>query len=685
LTVGQSAPEYSATEALCAIGTLFELGDVIEIRALDVGRTPDRAGNTYAGYFNFENSDAISAAIRSVDGRAEGVYVTLHRINSDLLTRSNNRLKIKPKNTTSDADVIEFRWLYIDADAIRPAGISATDAEHEAALQLIATIKDYLTQCGWPDPVHGDSGNGGHLLYRMPKLDLKCAGDLIKGCLRTLSARFSNPAAKVDEATANPARICKLYGTMARKGDSTPDRPHRRSALLGTPERIESVPLAALEALAAEIVTAAPPAKRILSAPGGFDIGRWLDENGFEIIKGPEQYDGGRRWTLRSCRFNPQHEKPVVIELPGGALVYRCLHKSCAQNDWKALRRLIEPNYREWTQRPGEPRLNSGDLAAGPGASDDARPRITDLSQIPSVFSIESQLNWCVDGMIAQGSVTLICAESGTGKTWLGYYLAGCIARGVPVLGYAVRCSPVLYLDGENPVYVVKQRLSDLGIEETTNLTVWGGWNISPPVGPDDPLVIEFARQNKGVIVYDSLIEFHPGSEQSSTETRAFMRFFRTLANLGATVIILHHTGKAESSKQYRGSSDIKAAVDTAYLLTPNSSDSDGLRDLSMNCFKARLAPPQHFGMEFKKGHGFVRREAFKPTRNATEIIAEILAENPNINQTKIVQLGSAAGCTKRQIEDNLRSGEWGRSPGPKNSTLYSLPAQGAESSDARD
>jgi len=25
----------------------------------------------------------------------------------------------------------------------------------------------------------------------------------------------------------NPARICKLYGTLSRKGDSTPERPHR--------------------------------------------------------------------------------------------------------------------------------------------------------------------------------------------------------------------------------------------------------------------------------------------------------------------------------------------------------------------------------------------------------------------------------------------------------------------------
>ena len=56
-------------QALRTIGTLFEIGDVIEIRALDVGRTSARAGCTYSGYFNFENELAISGAIASVDGR----------------------------------------------------------------------------------------------------------------------------------------------------------------------------------------------------------------------------------------------------------------------------------------------------------------------------------------------------------------------------------------------------------------------------------------------------------------------------------------------------------------------------------------------------------------------------------------------------------------------------------------
>jgi hypothetical protein len=133
-----SLANRAVDEALRTIGALFGPGEVIEIRALGVGRNLDHAGNTYSGYFPLENSAEISAAIRSVDGKAEGVYIVLNPFNPDLLTRSNNRLRVKPKNTTSDRDITEWRWLYIDADAVRPGGISATDAEHEAADEMIA-------------------------------------------------------------------------------------------------------------------------------------------------------------------------------------------------------------------------------------------------------------------------------------------------------------------------------------------------------------------------------------------------------------------------------------------------------------------------------------------------------------------------------------------------------------------
>ena len=687
VTMGSSEQPWER-HALHAVGLLFEPGDVIEIRALDVGRSANRSGVTHSGYFNFENEQAILGALRSLNGRAEGIYIILNRLNPELLARAKNRLQAKPKHTTSDLDIIERRWLYVDFDACRPSGISATDAEHNAALERAICVRNFLGGVGWPEPIYCDSGNGGHLLYRLPPLDLERGTNLVKLCLKALAARFSDSLVKVDESTATAARLCKLYGTQARKGDPMPDRPHRIARILDEPERIEAVPVESLEALAARATTAGVAssgvptavAERCFSGPGDFDINRWLAKSSMEIIKGPERYEGGRRWTLAACPFNGAHEKPVVIELAGGALVYKCLHNSCAHNDWKALRRLIEPDYREWGRRPGGCPSSATDNPGAPGNSSQTDAHlITDLAQIPSVWQFEASLQWRVEHMIAQGSVTLICAESGTGKTWVGYYIAGCVARSIPILGRPVRPCKVLYLDGENPLYVVKQRLIDLGIAETPNLTVWGGWNLSPPVGPDHPLVIEFARKEQGLIIYDSLIEFHPGSEQSSTDTRAFMRHFRKLAYLGATVIILHHTGKSETSKQYRGSSDIKAAVDTAYLLECPTQQPEELRELSMNCFKARLAPGKDFGMRFQRGRGFVCSDAYRTTRTVAEIIVEILTTNPDCIQRRIIELGHSMGCSKCQIERCLKDGPWLKRQGPNNSILYNLPPETAD------
>jgi hypothetical protein len=391
-----------------------------------------------------------------------------------------------------------------------------------------------------------------------------------------------------------------------------------------------------------------------------------LASSGLEVTKGPEPYEGGRRWTLRSCPFNPEHLKPVIIEFASGALCYKCLHNSCAQNDWRALRRRIDPNHNP----------SQGTFPAQESKPAESKPLITDLSQIPSVWRLDATLNWSVEGMIAQGSVTLLCAESGTGKTWLAYYIAGCVAHGVPIFGRPVQRSKVLYLDGENPLFVVKQRLSDLGIEETPDLTIWGGWNAWPPPGPASSLALEFARDQKGLIIYDSLIEFHPGSEQSSTETREIMRQFRTLANLGGTVVILHNTGKAETSRLYRGSSDIKAAVDTAYVLRQAEEGSQQLGKLSMTCFKGRLAPGQNFGLEFQHKRGFVPCDHFIPTKTVTEVVREWIESHPGSNQSQIVDAVRVRGFGKGQITKCLRTGPWSKIGGPNNSTLYSLPPE---------
>jgi hypothetical protein len=111
--------------------------------------------------------------------------------------------------------------------------------------------------------------------------------------------------------------------------------------------------------------------------------------------------------------------------------------------------------------------------------------KIIDIAQLPSIWTLKANIEWLIDDIIPLGSITLLSGESGGGKTWLAYAIAGAVARGKSFADLKVQHRPVLYLDGENPLCVVKQRLFDLGIPETPDLRVWGGWLGDPAPGPD--------------------------------------------------------------------------------------------------------------------------------------------------------------------------------------------------------
>jgi archaellum biogenesis ATPase FlaH len=300
---------------------------------------------------------------------------------------------------------------------------------------------------------------------------------------------------------------------------------------------------------------------------------------------------------------------------------------------------------------------------------------ITDIAQLPSIWKFETTIEWLIDGIIPLGSVNLITSESGTGKTWVAYAIAGAVARGETFAGIAVKQRPVLYLDGENPLCVAKQRLWDLGIAETPDLRVWGGWLDPSPPGPNSAMLLDYTREHHPLFIWDSLVQFHDGEEQSATETRAFMNYFRQLAHLGATILILHHTGKTSSSQQYRGSSDIKAAVDMAYVLETESTLMGGIHRLTLRNFKARYAPGKNFGLEFIHRRGFVACEVPDPPNSPDpmQAVINIVAENPGRNQGEIVALAMQAGISKHQAEECLQNPAFHRERGTGRELKYTL------------
>lgn len=286
----------------------------------------------------------------------------------------------------------------------------------------------------------------------------------------------------------------------------------------------------------------------------------------------------------------------------------------------------------------------------------DAKPKL-DISRLPSIWQIPSEIEWLINGIIPRRSVNLISADSGTGKTWLAYAIAGAVARGTNFIGQTVNGpTPVLYLDGENPAFVAKRNLTDLGIGETDQLRVWGGWNEEAPPGPNDDRIIRYAEDAKPLLIWDSLVEFAEGDEQSSTEMRGFMKHFRALAHSGATVIVLHHTGKSQGAQKYRGSSDIKASVDMAYLVTGSPKDGK-LHRLTMDPFKSRIAPGLKFAMEFQEGQGFtgIATPGEVPRPDAKAVIDRIVLDKPGLNGGQIVERARDQGISKHKAEEILK------------------------------
>lgn len=211
--------------------------NVFEIRVLGVpvrGR-PHQA----AGYFD-DPVKAAAEALRYETLQPSGIYLTLNSVDTALLARSCNRIRNYLEPVTSDANVVRRRWLPIDIDATPVAGISATDEERDAASQAAHDVEAWLSAHGWRHPLIGDSGNGYWLLYPIDLPNDERATALCKQVIETLHVHIGDSIypARIDRSVFNAARICRLFGTMNRKGDSTPDRPHRRSELFPVPEEI---------------------------------------------------------------------------------------------------------------------------------------------------------------------------------------------------------------------------------------------------------------------------------------------------------------------------------------------------------------------------------------------------------------------------------------------------------------
>ena len=307
----------------------------------------------YSGYF--KSLDKLIQAIELyAEMDNEQIYFTLNEINPDCYGRQQCEKIVKsPKTTTTDSDIVNRKTILIDFDPVRATGVNASDDEFELAHKKAQDVFKYLREQGFSDPAIAISGNGWHLQYFIndcPNNDENT--EIIKRFLKSLSTMFSDDKVDIDEKVFNPARICKLYGTMAKKGANIQERPWRLSKLVYVPKNIGYNNIELFKKIADLLPKEEPkvlpnrkPYYGGISQP--FDLVSWLNEHG---IRYREKKSGNSTlYELEECPWIDQHsdrkkwDSALFVDADG-KITFNCTHSHCAGKTWHDVRLHYEPD-----------------------------------------------------------------------------------------------------------------------------------------------------------------------------------------------------------------------------------------------------------------------------------------------------------------------------------------------------
>ena len=329
----------------------FKTGEVTEIRGIGFRGKGSWgfAKGTVAGYFdNQEDFGKAAQELEQFESKDDrNIYFMPNPCRLDLLGRAKNKLRVI-QTTTKDDEILCHRWFLIDCDPDRPPGVSSTNEELNLSIEKRNEAVQWLSENGWPKPIRGMSGNGSHASYRLEDLPVSPEITSLKQrALRALNHLFGKPGVTFDENVFNPARIFKLYGTTARKGDGTfSPRPNRQSYLEEVPEPITPVTVEQLRWLADQAPQEEQSKKTRQSGArpaDKMDVAAYLDHYKVEY-----QIKNDRERTIynltQGCLFDPSHDRndaAIIQDVTTGLITYYCFHNSCRGRTWDQAREKI--------------------------------------------------------------------------------------------------------------------------------------------------------------------------------------------------------------------------------------------------------------------------------------------------------------------------------------------------------
>lgn len=254
---------------------------------------------------------------------------------------------------------------------------------------------------------------------------------------------------------------------------------------------------------------------------------------------------------------------------------------------------------------------------------------------------------WLVEGLIPSEGFTALTGTPASYKSFLTEHLAICLTQeDTPFLGhFPVTPGAVLFIDKENPLSLLKDRLLKLGATPDSKMYFLqepDQYNIHNP--EDITWTSNFIRENDiKLVIIDSFVHVHRGDENDS---QAIAATFEILKQLPCAVLFIHHHRKTikfftgTPLESIRGSSDIAAELESHLAVDQVPG---GLRIAQYKNRRGELIQPflvspiiTEESVSFSYGGGI--SEEVSKLNQTKDLIREILISDASIGRKELIE-----------------------------------------------
>jgi len=184
---------------------------------------------------------------------------------------------------------------------------------------------------------------------------------------------------------------------------------------------------------------------------------------------------------------------------------------------------------------------------------DEARTRVHGKEEIESIDALtiassDKARDWLIAGIVPLGSVTLLAAAGGTGKTTLLYNWALHVGLGTPWSGRRCMKGRCLLISADEPLTDTAEKLSVIGYQdaglEPGGISFWETWRFAHMKQLEDYI----RKERPSLVMIDSLTACLAGMNVDLAKSSAGDAIYglRDMANTyRCSIVILHHLNKS--------------------------------------------------------------------------------------------------------------------------------------------